>query len=636
MADPGPAHVRFGVFVCDVRTGELWKGDRPIRLQEQPRQILVALLERPGELLSRDELRRRLWGDETFVAFDNALNVAVRRIREALGDTAPTARYLETVRGHGYRFIAPVSVAGPAPATIPDVTPPGRRLRPALVIVGAFVALVAVVAVLRSPAAAPGPETLAVLPFDNLLGNDDRQYLVDGLSEALTRRLAAREDVRVIARQSAVAASNRKAPVPDIARRLNADMLLVGSVAMAGAGVVINAQVVDGPSGHVRWSGRFEQSLSDPNLVDEMVDAIGRAIGSATPVPARAATRVSLEARDAYLRGRFFWAKRGQAHSVTAVGYLSTAILLQPDYAEAWAGLADVYAVFTAAPSPAIVPWPGDSVEAGLNAAREALRLAPDLGEAHAALGKLYVARRRWAEAEQSFARAVALSPQYSTARQWYGTMFSRLRRCDEALEQVEIAARLDPLTALVNESVGSVRMVCGDPRGALEVFDAVLAMHPDAHTTRHRRARALMLLERYDDAIQDLEALAREERVDETNLIALAHALAGRTARARELLAGVSIPFQRAQIFAALGETDAMFQMLERALAGEPGALQNLIGEPEFERYRYDPRFLDFASRAGFPLPLRDARFSSRVSAGSTSGRGSAFATRPATPGSG
>jgi tetratricopeptide (TPR) repeat protein len=224
----------------------------------------------------------------------------------------------------------------------------------------------------------------------------------------------------------------------------------------------------------------------------------------------------------------------------------------------------------------------------------------------------LYVAQRRWAEAEQSFAKAVALSPQYSTARQWYGTMFGRLRRCDEALEQVRIAVRLDPLTALVNEALGSVYLGCGEPGRALEVFDTVLAMHPTAHTTRHRRSVALIRLARYDEAIRELEALAialPSEAV--TGALAIAHAKAGREGTARTLLAEVTTPFQRARIFAALGDAAGIWPMLEDSLAGRGVALQNLVSEPEFEPYRDDPRFVDFARRAGFPLPIRDARFS-------------------------
>lgn len=624
MADSRPVSVRFGPFMCDMRTGELWKAGRPIKLQEQPRHMLLALLRQPGEVLSRDQLRQQLWPDGTFVDFDNALNVGIRRIREALGDIAPTARYVETVRGQGYRFIAPViadrEAEAPAHTVLPPTPPPAASIRHqrglALVIVALVAATAAAFTFVRLQSHSPHIDSVAVLQFDNLLGDEDRQYLVDALSVAVTSRLAARRDVRVIASGSAFETTDRNAPRPELARRLGADALVLGSVARAGAGVVINVQLVDGVSDRILWTGRFERALDEILLPDEIVQAVAGGLGRLATAPrTREARAVAPEARDAYLRGRFFWAKRSQADAVIAVRYLSAAIELQRDYAEAWAGLADVYAVNEAAPSSAIVPWPGNSVEAGLFAAKEALRLEPGLGEAHAALAKLYVGGRRWSEAERSFALAIELSPQYSTARQWYGTMFSRLRRCDEALEQVTQGARLDPLTPLVNEAVGSVYLVCGELERAVEVFDSVLVMHPTAGTTRYQRALALDRLGRHDEAIRELEALDNATPADAYgSALAIAYAHAGRVSHARARLARIESPYPRAQVFAVLGKTERMFEMLERALATSGGGLQNLISGPLFERYFQDARFIDLATRAGFPMPIRDARFSPRV----------------------
>ena len=611
--------------MCDMSTGELWKAGRPIRLQEQPRHMLQALLRQPGTVLTRDQLRQELWPDGTFVDFDNALNVGIRRMREALGDTAPTALYVETLRGQGYRFVAPVIAdrepqAESAPAA--PLTPPlaawmrAGRVRLAIVVVAMVAAVAAAFTFAALQSELPPIESVAVLPFDNLLGDEDRQYLVDALSVAVTNRLAARRDVRVIASGSAFEASDRNATWPALARRLGADALVLGSVARTGAGAVINVQLVAGASDRILWTGRFERAIDEILLADEIVQAVAGGIGRLAPPSAAHATRaVAPEARHAYLRGRFFWAKRGQPNAVIAVRYLSAAIELQRDYAEAWAGLADVYAVEEGAPSPAIVPWPGNSVDGGLRAAEEALRLDPNLGEAHAALGKVYVAQRRWGAAERSLARAVELSPQYSTARQWYGTMFGRLRRCDEALEQVTQGARLDPLTPLVNEAVGSVYLSCGEPARAVEVFDSVLVMHPTADTTRYQRARALDLLRRHREAIGELEMLDEAAPSDAFGAaLAVSYANAGRVAQARARLARIEAPFARAQVFAVLGETEQMFEMLERALATSGSGLQNLISGPWFERYFQDDRFLDFAMRAGFPLPIREARLSTRA----------------------
>jgi TolB-like protein/DNA-binding winged helix-turn-helix (wHTH) protein/Flp pilus assembly protein TadD len=641
------ARVRFGRFECDPATGDLWREGRLVKLQGQPRQILVALLQRPGAVVSREELRDVLWQGGTFVDFDNSLNVGIRKIREALGDDAPTARYLETVRGQGYRFIAPVSPvtprAGPPSPVVPlppesaappksatpaaAVTAPAWRsaLRPALVTVaGAFAAAVFVAFAVRS---APGESkigSIAVLPFANLLDSEGQQYLVDGLTQGITSELAARTTLRVISSQSAFALESSGVARSEIASRLDVDALLVGTVARAGAGFVINVHVVGARDDRERWAGRFERSVNELSVPDDIVVAIMNGIGGlASPASHSRNARVVLpEARDAFLRGRFFWAKRGEANAVTAIQYLSTAIQLQPDYAEAWAGLADVYAIDEGAPSPVIVPWPGSAIRAGEMAAQEALRLSPTLGEAHAALGKLYVSQRRWTEAERSLRRAVELAPQYSTARQWYGTMFLRLHRCDEALEQVLIGARLDPLTALINEAVGSTFLLCGEPERAIDVFRSVLRMHPDAHTTRQFLGRALTRAGRHDEAIEVLEDLhAQHPGQSVATTLAVAYVNAGRVDDAQRLIPTILTPFFRATVFAALHEPTRMWEALELALGTNGGALQNLLSESVFAAYYGDPRFLDFASRAGFPVPPTvPARFSRPLPAQSPS----------------
>ena len=238
------------------------------------------------------------------------------------------------------------------------------------------------------------------------------------------------------------------------------------------------------------------------------------------------------------------------------------------------------------------------------------------MGEAHAALGKLYVGLRRWAEAEASLRRAVELAPRYSTARQWYGTMFLRLLRCDEARAQVEIGARLDPLSALVNEAVGSVQLGCGEPERAIEAFQSVLRMHPDAMTTRIFLGRALTSSGRHDEAIRVLED-ARASAPGETVAAALgiAYAKAGRVEAARDRLSEVTAPFLRASVFAALRDREPMWAALEDALVRDGGGLQNILSTASFEPYRGDARFLDFAKRAGFPVPpIPPGRFSTEA----------------------
>jgi TolB-like protein/DNA-binding winged helix-turn-helix (wHTH) protein/Flp pilus assembly protein TadD len=612
-----PSRWRFGPFECDPVDGGLFKAGRPIKLQDQPRRVLLALLERPGEIVSREQLQHRLWTDDTFVDFDNGLNVSIRKIREALGDVAPTARYVETIRGQGYRFVAPVSAVPPAvPHSSPPPASPTRRLHPMALATGLLLLLAAIGTIAWRSRGTDAPlQSLAVLPFNNLMGDESAQYLVDGLTESLTSALATRLQIRVASSQSAFSLG-AAAGVASAARQLQVDALVTGTVARAGRGIVVTVRLVEANTDRALWSGRFERTTIDSLAVsDDIVNAILVNVGGLSTNPAVKArhSRVVLpEARTAYLRGRFFWAKRGQANAVTASEYLTTALQLQPDYAEAWAGLADVYAVHRAAPSAVITPWPGDSDSAGIIAAQKAIALEPTLGEAHAALGKLLVNRRQWVEAEKSLRLAVQLSPQYSTARQWLGTMYARLRRCDEARFQVETGARLDPLATIVNEAVGSVYMSCGEPARAVEILREVLKMHPEATSTKGMLGRALLLAGRADEALSVLEP-GQQHGAESfgTGYLLTAYARTGRVESVKALTATIKSNYLQAVAAAAMGDRTELFERLNLALSTDTSWLHALLGEPAFAPFVDDPAFVEFARRAGFPTPIPPARFS-------------------------
>jgi DNA-binding winged helix-turn-helix (wHTH) protein/TolB-like protein/cytochrome c-type biogenesis protein CcmH/NrfG len=622
---------QFGPFEC-TDSGELSRGGRPVKLQEKPRMVLLALLEEPGALVSRDVLRRRLWHDHTFVDFDNGMNVCIRKLRDALGDDAPPPRYVETVRGQGYRFVAPVQRLAPPPVRAQFETPPAihapvpigastRRWWP-LAVAASIVLSAVVLMAFRARGTESTLSTLAVLPLANQMSDERAALQVDGLTEAVTAELASRVDASVIASQSTFSLRGEIDNLGAVAQRLRADALLVGQVMATPAGVAITVRLIDAHDESVRWSGRFERgSLADQALAGDIVTEIlanTRGVSSKAS-PATSRTRdIRPDAHAAFLRGRFYWAKRGQANAVIATEYLSTAIRLQPDYAEAWAGLADVYAVNSGAPSPAIVPWPGDSTAAGIIAAREALRLSPLLGEAHAALGKLLMGQLRFAEAEIELREAVRLSPNYSTARQWLGTMYSRLRRCDEARTHVEIGARLDPLTALVNEAVGSVYIQCGDPERAVQVLENVLRMHPTAITSRTMLGRALTAAGRAKDGVAILEPIITPDAQSfGTAALMNAYFGAGETAKFRELSRWVTAPYLKAVSAALDGDRERMYAELRRSLAeNERSWLTNLAVEPAFAPYSADRDLEAIAGAAGFPIPLRPPPFAKALPA--------------------
>jgi len=603
----------------------LWRGRRLVKLQDNPRQVLLALLERPGELVHRDALRRRLWHDHTFVDFDNGLNVCIRKLREALGDDAPTPRFVETVRGQGYRFVAPVRMlhanghplpaarltAAPLPVAEVASPPQFRRWQRVVATVAIAAAAGGLVSFIGASADS-ALNTLAVLPLSNQTGDVQADLSIDGLSEALTTELASRVHASVIASPSTFSLRGDIGQLSTVADRLRADGVIVGSVSQTASGLAIAIRLVEADGNRVRWSGRFERaSLADGTLAGDIVSEILANVGgvAAKPSPQTARTRdIRPAAHTAFLRGRFFWAKRGQANAIVATQYLSTAIELQPDYAEAWAGLADVYAVHTGAPSPVIVPWPGNAIDAGIIAARQALRLSPSLAEAHAALGKLFISQLRMREAEAELREAVRLNPNYSTARQWLGTLYMRLRRCDEARAQVEIGARLDPLSALVNEAVGSVYLHCGDPQRATEIVRHVLQLHPAAASSHIVLGRALTAAGRPAEAVTVMEPfVARGDQTFGTAALLKAYFDAGRMAQFQALAASATAPYLKAVIAALENDRSRMYAQLRNVVAGKDGSwLSSLLIEPAFAAVSTEPEFAEIAAAAGFPTPIR------------------------------
>ena len=613
--------VRFGVFEFDPETGDLWKAGRHQRLQDQQREVLQALIERSGQLVSRDAIQRRLWTEGTFVDAETGLNVIVNRLRQSLGDVAGSPRFIETLPRKGYRFIAPVqlgqgaelAVAGTAAALHDN----GRRSRPddvdrhdglpsstrlqkpsirrlwlgasALALAAALVA-VHVATVGESPVGLDGA-VFAVMPLANLLGDSGSDYMVDGLTDSLITDLARASTVRVIARQSVMRYRGRQHDIPVVARELGVDALVEGSVVHHETGYAVNVQLIAGRTSRTMWAGRFDRATWNAlGAADDIVIALASAMGR--PLSDDAAARLRQnhatlpETRVAYLRGRFFLNKRDLR---TAEGYFRTAIRLQPDYAAAWAGLAMLFA--TGEPG----SLSSADIEAGERAAQEALRLDPTLGEARAALGKLHVRQWRWKEAEREARRALETSPDDATARQWLGTLLMRLGQCDEALAQVQAGVRIDPLAPIVNESLGDVYLGCGRPAEAIEpIADG------RRNVSRHCAiaAPARYVHARLGNFSAGLPALRESVRLDPDdclNQASLAQALGASGARgeARAIvttlernkdLSPVS-PYCLAIGYATLGDGDRAFDSLQRAYARHVSLLDLLLVE-----WRLDP----------------------------------------------
>src|SRR5579864_814523 len=413
-AVPTPRTLRFGLFELDLRSGELWKQGRKVRLEGQPIQILICLLERSGQLVTREELRERLWSADTYVNFEHGLNAAVIRLRRALNDSADNPRFVETLPRRGYRFLAPVeavradedvSVVGEGPAEkagSASEEPPDfesdHRVEPARWLFSwknFGIALLLVFGILTfwmfRPKSAPSPviRSLAVLPLENLSGDPSQDYFSDGMTDELITELGQISGLRVISRTSVMTYKGARKPLPQIARELNVDTVVEGTVLRSGNQVRITAQLIEAPADKHLWAQSYEGDVRQTLTLQRQV---ARAIAEQIHVELTSYERdvlksekaVNAEAYEDYLKGRYFWNKRTADGMKEAISYFSRAIEKDPNYAPAYAGLTDSYAL--AGDWKYGVLAPKDAYPKAKAAALKAIELDGTLGEAHISL----------------------------------------------------------------------------------------------------------------------------------------------------------------------------------------------------------------------------------------------------------
>ena len=496
--------VRFGNFEVDLESGELRRKGLKVRLQEQPRRILEVLLEQPGEVVTREELRRKLWQPDTFVDFDHSLNTAMMRLREILGDSPDHPRFIETVPRRGYRFIFAVQQISrehaPAPhvasvdhpiadnrtanvqvtdrSTIPAVQTPSEPLlitagprqvelrRAAFAALAAFLLmLVAVALVLHwqgklwpSQASRHGM-SLVVLPMENLSGEPSQEYFADGMTDELIASLARVSSLRVISHTTSMEYKGTHESLEKIAHDLNVDAVVEGTVLRSGNRVRITAELVQvSTDGHL-WADTYEGPIGDVlTLQNQVASAIVRQIRiQLTPQDKRrlaASQSINAQAYEDYLKGRYYWGQRSEAALTTAIRYFSYATAKDPQYALAYAGLADCYGIVGSAivgtvPTSAVAP----KAQA---AAIRAVELDPSLAETQTALATVeFNYNWNWPSAETGFRRAIELNPNYATAHQRYSLYLMAMNRTSQSLDEMNRARSLDPLSLSMNLSLG-------------------------------------------------------------------------------------------------------------------------------------------------------------------------------------
>lgn len=631
MANPAESThlVRFGDFELDLRTGELRTDGHHMILQEKPFQILTALLERPGEMVTREELIKRLWPAGTFVDFDLGLNKAVNRLREALEDSAEQPRFIETFPKRGYRFVAEVTRNGRG---LEEVSPTSRaqesknaaeasgtiRWRPAAV--AGLLAIMVTVSYFawRQHSAAPAPPgriMMAVLPFQNLTGDPEQEYLTDGLTEETIARLGGLQPERlgVIARTSVMGYKHGDKRLDQIGRELGVQYVLEGSVRRDRNRLRITAQLIQVKDQSHLWAQEYDRSSQDIiALQDDVAAGVTHEIQSRWAIELRNQPLrhqpANPEAYDAYLKGRYSLNRRTEAGLHNALGFFHEAVDADPGYALAYAGLADCYILMVSNYDIS----PEATVLQARTAANQALTLDPGLGEPHAVLA--LIAQNHdwnWEESEREFKLAMASDPTDPTAHFWYSNGLLAQGRFDEAFREMAIARRLDPMSLPIRISEGSEFYLARRYDDALGACDRILEIEPNYAPAYLYRGLSYVQKGKWKEAVADLE---NAKRLDDSPLSAAmlgeAYALAGDKVRARQILGEIQVrakrehvsPLYPAIVHTGLGEKDLAFSELDGAVAERATNVLAIKVAALFDPLRSDPRFPDLIRRVGLP----------------------------------
>jgi TolB-like protein/DNA-binding winged helix-turn-helix (wHTH) protein/Flp pilus assembly protein TadD len=614
-----------------MRSGELWKQGRKVRLEGQPVQILICLLENPGELVTRDELRQRLWPADTYGNFEDGLNAAVKRLRQALNDSAGNPRFIETLPRRGYRFLAPVQAvnaaedvpnlvetppAGPAPEAgdFPEAkgfvwSPFWKRSGWALLLV-----LVGVTAWTLRPrnGQAPVIRSLAVLPLENLSHDPSQDYFADGMTDELITELGQISELRVISRTSAMTYKGARKSLPQIARELNVDAVVEGTVLRSGDQVRITAQLIQASADKHLWAQSYQGDVHQTLALQRQV---ARAIAEAIQVELTSHERdvlksvktVNSDAYQAYLKGRYFWNKRTADGMKEAISYFSRAIEKDPDYAPAYAGLTDSYAL--AGDWKYGVLAPKDAYPKAKAAALKAVELDGTLGEAHISLA-LCLDNFDWdfSYAGKEFTRGIELSPSYATGHGWYGWHLASLGRNGEALAQVEKAENLDPLSLIISSDLAEELLIAHRYDEAEKQSQKTIIMDDFFAPAHYVMGATFVQKQRYDEAIAELRKateLSEGSTAFNANL-AYAYAASGRRTEAVKILDdlknqskhGFSNAPEIALVYVGMDDKDQAMLWLNKAF--DERFSPWVLMRPAFDPLRSDPRFQDLLHRIG------------------------------------
>ena len=610
---------RFGEdFELDARAYELRRSGESLKLERIPMEILLLLTERRGELVTREQIAERVWGKEPHLDTDNSINGAIRKIRQILRDDREEPRFIQTVTGLGYRFIAPVNESeAPASKALPGQRRPARAwLVPSL----ALLALLVLGAVLylvgpRSATTGPPPRVMiAVLPLQNLTGDERQDYFSDGLTEEMITQLGNRDPAHlgVIARTSVMHYKNTTDPLDRIERELGVQYVLTGSVRRDANHVRVTAQLIRARDQSQIWARQYDRELAGlltlqdeigREITDEIQSSLGE--GSQKPVPPATSPAPGFEAYDLYLRGAYQLNKRTVPEIEAAIRYFREATRLDSTFARAYAAQSDAYVLLAGySQRPA-----ADILAQARAAAVKAVALGPSLAEAHTALALVVQTYDwDWQTAEREYRQAIALNPNYATAHHWYAEHLMWLGRFDEALQESERARQLDPLSLIIASDNGAILFYARQYDRAIEKWRSVLGIDPEfprAHMIDYAYAEKGMTA----DAVASVER--RRAMLNPSSYwaeLAYIYGRTGRTTLARRALGELQRASRRAPIqagafaavYAAQGNKEETLKWLQRAADEHSMDMTTLKVNPAFDLVRGDPRFQHLLVRVG------------------------------------
>jgi len=641
---PATRSYRFGPFLVDARSGELRRNGIRVRLQEQPFQVLLAMLETPGDLVLREDLHKRLWPTDTFVDFENSLNSAVNRLRDALGDAAENPQYVETLPRRGYRFIAPVELvlpappsesrpaASPAPTAAAVSPPPMETARPrgtAVWIAAAALVLVSVAALSWFRSAGPkmpaGKIMLAILPFDDLTGASDHQYFVEGLTDELILQLGKLRPQRlgVIARTSIMQYKGTRKSIEQIGRELGVQFVLTGTIrparpaSAANMPLLISAQLVQVQDQSSLWSESYEHTLRDFFEVqtDVAVRVTRSLAGELLPDLQSALARnaqIHPDAQAAYLKGRFFWNQRSQAQadSITkAVEYLEEATRLDPRFAAAHAALAAAQLTLATSGRRKIA----EVLPLVRAANARALSIEPNLPEAYLNLARISMYDQDWTGAERLFQKTLALDANSADAHFYHSVLLGALKRYPEEMAELKVAMEIDPMSpsplfagSLLAERTGDIDTALAMSNRNAELLGRSMVGNFSNAIIYGWVNKCPEALEQLRLGHQQIDTAEGEDSYASDEAI-IYHRCGDPAASKKAYAKAIRLPFMnglhRGVLEAALGNTAVACANLEKAAADKEPSIPLLNIDPRVDPIRNQPCFQRILKRLGLPL---------------------------------